>query len=71
MCAVLVGRNLGLAFRLPSDIIIHFKTTLHSALEESPPRQTLKLYLAFHMLLTFILPFPVFKVQMFYFTRFF
>lgn len=74
----LLERNLLLVFRLPSDIIIHFKTTVRSALEDSPTRQTLKLHLAFHTLLTFILlslqgsnKITVFQVQRFYFTRFF
>lgn len=45
--ALLLERYLILAFRLSSDIIIHFKTTLLCALEELPVRQTLKRYLTF------------------------
>lgn len=49
MHALLLERYFILAFRLSSDIIIHFKTTLPCALEELPTRQTLKLCLTFHV----------------------
>lgn len=68
--AILLERNLILDFRLPSDAITHFQTTL-VVLWKSPARKTLKLNLTFHVLLKFILPFTVFQVQVFYFTHFF